>query len=877
MGKGATLRTTFLAVLSADGTSSEVWAWAETLQGKSKAASQDTLKKTVVSIKDRVPISSLHPLVSGEVLIHLADGHSSLLSKPAEAKAENAAVGFRVVPLAEPESEGSSSSRKMNHTMLVLDPEATSQLSTGANAVDDELLATIVKVTSAARTIGQDGVALNTREKKSRRRKTAMEVIDDAETKTSRSGLLPLGGLSLEIETVKAASENRSTNISSTRKIPLECIADASELLDAHLYHDGQLSLLTRGGEMYLGRLNVEEDGSARLTPWRTLHLRHCSQAQLPSRPAALLRLSASHVLIVLHATGGPSTGKLGALIVDTELDAVIVASDFAMLSASGVADEEQHVTITLMRVGGSQVVVNVNYWGQTSAQEAALSTFWALPFFVPEGSVLRHALGKGVLTSVWLGPEQAAAEASVKSAGKFQKSSTSSGPSDLTQEQVQLLTKMESLQRQEGVNASFTPAQVSEEIDAAFAGWLSGETERLRRSWESERSKLAEVEADAAAAAAAEVDGRSDSDSEIEEDVRIAKQIGSGTQRESIATEKGPAKPHLSYPFVVRLLDAALPPAKAGSSSKTYGRKTVQYLVDRQTLSCGMLANSSQGLISRLRSRQDWRLIMVSLKKVADISESDLVSLLSDVLHEESANGAKATTGDSMERIPSVAAFLSLLITLSVSRPLLRSTLHGRITRVEDVVMMLRILTGWLEERAREPLELQEFLMSEDGVRRKKPRRQRMRLGKKDALVKVPSVSSLTEFAADLVDIYFPLLLSSSPTSRSVLASLSKALGAHLSTCDQLNTLRGPLDAFAKMEADRKQMEALEASLAGQLVFRDPRIARQAAGPSDKSVQAKSETGGGAMRKMDKRSARLQAFESSALIGPYSVETLEI
>ncbi|CAO1613539.1 unnamed protein product [Parajaminaea phylloscopi] len=873
LGKGTTLRTTYLGLASANGPGSDIRIWLEVLQGRSKAVTEDSNTSATTTVALTTPVSSLHALASGDVLAKGTDGRFTLLRRQGEETAPLGGQTFEAESIAQDAAAQPEQSRSVVHHLSLLDSESASRLSQGGSELSDEPLAVCIKVTSAGRSLASgapnSGSLTATsdpadKNKKSRRRKTAMEVIDDADSATSRKGLLPVGQAWVEVDLLSADQGGQVTLRSTSQK--LAAIPDASAILDVHMHHEGLLSILTKSGTLLLQDFRLSKDGQALLNPSpRQLALQHISASPLPSRPAALLRLSPSHLLVVLHATSGPSSGKLAALILDTDLEAVIVASDFAMLSASGVTHEDQQVTVSAARVGGSQAVVNVNYWGQSQDQEAALSTFWALPFSVPEGSVLRHAVGKGALNATWLASATISGPANVVS----KDAKPAAGASDLSPTQRRLVKSLQGVQSP--ASSTQDCETQSREMERIFTQWLSDETDRLRDQWEQARLRMEAEDADAVPAEE-ESEGESDGNGDAEENTqRLA--VRSALQRN--LSERGPPKPALSHSLVAELLALALPATGHSSSGLVYARKIVSYLVDRQAVSCGMLAASEQGLISRLRARGDWPLITAALTKVPDVGEKDLIDLLSEILAASQEDAAKPESG--AER-PSLASFLSLFVTLAVSRPVVRSMLYSRVTRVEDVVAMLQVLTGWMQERGAEAIDLQTFLSKEEGsaAARKKTRRQRTRLGNKDATVKVPPLSDVASFTMDLVDVYFPLLLSS-PESQPVLKSLSKTLTRHLSACDQLGSLRGPLDAFAKVEADRKHAEAVESSgRSQQQVYRDGRVARPASAAAG-SLPAKSQTGGGTAQRADKRSARLQAFESSALIGPYSVELLEL
>lgn len=137
------------------------------------------------------------------------------------------------------------------------------------------------------------------------------------------------------------------------------------------------------------------------------------------------------------------------------------------------------------------------------------------------------------------------------------------------------------------------------------------------------------------------------------------------------------------------------------------------------------------------------------------------------------------------------------------------------------------------------------------------------------DALL-LPQIITLL---IDLLDTYFPLLLQT-PSTYNALGRLSRSLSTHLTACAQLTSLRGPLAAFAKLEADQKERAARELSERAARRARGGREARQA---KHTAAVGLSETGGGLGKRQAPISIRAKEYEASALVGPYSVERLAI
>lgn len=213
----------------------------------------------------------------------------------------------------------------------------------------------------------------------------------------------------------------------------------------------------------------------------RTLPLAHFALSTC--HPAALLALTPAHVLIV----GIPSSDSFSAkdravaLLWDIQLEAVLSQSDWALPNSLGTSANGSLPTFTLTRVGGSQALVLVDPPAQVQDGRAKSSVL-ALPFSVPEQSVLRHAMGKGALTARWL---RSAVEPSASGPSSTQ--SKAAETQQLDGSQRKLLSRLQELVPTNEKEASVIEAAAA--MDAAFAAWVDEETGRLRADWEAQRS----------------------------------------------------------------------------------------------------------------------------------------------------------------------------------------------------------------------------------------------------------------------------------------------------------------------------------------------------------------------------------------------------
>jgi len=323
------------------------------------------------------------------------------------------------------------------------------------------------------------------------------------------------------------------------------------------------------------------------------------------------------------------------------------------------------------------------------------------------------------------------------------------------------------------------------------------------------------------------------------------------------------------------------------------YARKTVQYLLMRRAVSERMMPQATPSIIARLLALGDWETALTAARLVPDVSEHDLVALITGSLR---AEATALPRGNTLPQLPATLSFvLSALAVAPLSTAVMRTELRRAISDAAEVHSLLAVLNGWLRLRARLPFSASSF----SGPETKKgalPGRKKKQTKTKDRGADGASVPRLEQVRrttrsgiphrhADpacpdqlvslttlLLDAFFPLLLQTAST-HALLASLGRSLSLHLASCTQLSTLRGPLAAFARLEADTaalREKEAASRALRRQRGLREAKAARQSA------AAGVSETGGG-LGTQPERSARSQKYEASALVGPYVAEALQL
>ncbi|KAJ7702224.1 hypothetical protein B0H17DRAFT_1327195 [Mycena rosella] len=254
-----------------------------------------------------------------------------------------------------------------------------------------------------------------------------------------------------------------------------------------------------------------------------------------------------------------------------------------------------------------------------------------------------------------------------------------------------------------------------------------------------------------------------------------------------------------LGHSFVRELLVAALQPARPAGAS--YPAVLVRSLLERRVVSAGMVDG---GLLAALKLRDDWSAIELCTTHVADLAESDLMSILQFVAaHDRMTGGAAAA--DAMEvdtAVPALPAFLSACVRYPGAPAARRSALHTHLGQAEDAVAVLEVLDAWLARlRGAEVLALppkRSVGKDAHGVCVLKAGWRKDELGAADAC---PPLGQVLVFLQTLLDAAFLALLQHAP-AHGVLRRVLARIEPEIRLTEQVEMLRGPLEVFARAQA---------------------------------------------------------------------------
>ena len=368
---------------------------------------------------------------------------------------------------------------------------------------------------------------------------------------------------------------------------------------------------------------------------------------------------------------------------------------------------------------------------------------------------------------------------------------------------------------------------------EEAFERWRGKESSRIETQWKA-----------AMHASLAPEDESSDSEGEKRQPKGKAKD---GRKR---AATSGVA-PKLVYPgsFVVELLACVLP-ATTGEGAKVEERYAKQIV--HQLLSDQAVSNSLRpGILPSLMAVQDWEAVLQAVSSVHDLPELDIVDVLLHVTRNSITNGPKQ-----------LEAFLHAFVAVALNRAQVRKALKSRLENIDEIIAILGLLSNWLDKVQEEMLV-------------------KMRISgtSKSYRPKLANVDGILTLLCDLMDTYFPLFLDT-PVAHQHLVRLSRQVESHLAVYNQLDILRGPLQSFARLQADKEREATLEAQ--NKLAQDGDEKIMSLRRASKKAVQGKDnaigQVGGGLGKGvLGEKSRRRQMYEENVAVGLYSLEQLEL
>ncbi|TFK94274.1 hypothetical protein K466DRAFT_476809 [Polyporus arcularius HHB13444] len=266
-----------------------------------------------------------------------------------------------------------------------------------------------------------------------------------------------------------------------------------------------------------------------------------------------------------------------------------------------------------------------------------------------------------------------------------------------------------------------------------------------------------------------------------------------------------------VEYPFVQGVLElilrapASAPGSSAQGKAQAYSAKIVRHLLESRTVSSSMVEG---GVLPALAARNDWDAVALAMRTVSDLPESNIMTVLSQVVTAHRRTTSSSTDENAMDvdpnptpagSPPALPTFLAQCVVYPYTPALQRTALRKHLADAADLTPVLEVLDKWIVQHTADDALLSPGAAAEP------------------ASADVPPLDKTLAFVQTLLDASFLALLAHAPAHR-----LLHALAAHiepaLARTSELELLCGPLEPFAKAAA-KAQAQAEAQDGAGKVV----------------------------------------------------------
>ncbi|KAI1796095.1 hypothetical protein LXA43DRAFT_652845 [Ganoderma leucocontextum] len=256
-----------------------------------------------------------------------------------------------------------------------------------------------------------------------------------------------------------------------------------------------------------------------------------------------------------------------------------------------------------------------------------------------------------------------------------------------------------------------------------------------------------------------------------------------------------------VEYPVVQGVLEFVLrAPSHVQSKAQTaaYSSKIVRHLLESRVVSSSMVEG---GVLPALAERNDWGTAVLAMRKVTDLPENDIISLLGQVVkaHASSAdvNAMQVDSPPTSTATPVLPTFLAQCVVYPFTPALQRTAIRKHLPDAADLVPVLEVLDGWIVQHTADDAFLS--VTASGGATEGEPSN-------------VPPLNKVLTFLQSLLDASFLALLAHPPAHKR-LARLTAHIQPALAQTNELELLCGPLEPFARAAAAKAkaQTEAKE------------------------------------------------------------------
>ncbi|KAH9077077.1 hypothetical protein EDB83DRAFT_2348082 [Lactarius deliciosus] len=241
--------------------------------------------------------------------------------------------------------------------------------------------------------------------------------------------------------------------------------------------------------------------------------------------------------------------------------------------------------------------------------------------------------------------------------------------------------------------------------------------------------------------------------------------------------------EPIFGHEFVREILDIAFQPSSTPTST-LYPPKIIYYLLENRLVSAGML---SQSLLDLFIESKDWHAVALTVKNVLDIPEVEIIKLVRSIHGYARPSGKHDMQVDATLPDAEVSSMMASCVSYPSSDAALRLAIKEQLNNAESIIPILVIVDDWLDKISSRETNLESP-------------------GKTAATVAspeetdIPPLDKILAFLRAILDATFVTLLQHTQ-SHPLLRRLSARLQSEIKVIDELQSLHGPLELFAKTQ----------------------------------------------------------------------------
>ncbi|KAF8272086.1 hypothetical protein EI94DRAFT_1567074 [Lactarius quietus] len=244
---------------------------------------------------------------------------------------------------------------------------------------------------------------------------------------------------------------------------------------------------------------------------------------------------------------------------------------------------------------------------------------------------------------------------------------------------------------------------------------------------------------------------------------------------------------PIFGYEFVRDILEIVLQPSSTPAST-LHPPKIMRYLLENRMVSAGMM---SQSILELFVESKDWPAVTLTLKNVLDIPEVQVIKLVHSIHGYGPPSGAHDMQIDAMISDAEVSSIMAACVSYPSSDAALRVAIKEQLNHAESIMPILVTIDDWLVKISSRETSLES---SGQTITTAAP------IAPGPEKADIPPLDKILAFLRAILDATFVTLLQHTQ-SHPLLRRLSAHLQSEITVIDELQSLHGPLELFARTQ----------------------------------------------------------------------------